>query len=136
MPRPGACLRPAVPALSVLVIEGNADLHEMYSAMLREAGYVVRGARCAGEAVAAIVEARPDVAVLALGISGGVARVLEALGPPVPPALPARSRSVPLVLASGIRDLPELAGALGAVFVAKPFGRDELLQAVQRAIAN
>lgn len=109
----------------VLVIEDNADLRDMYAEILAIGGHSARAVETAEEALAAIASARPDVAVLDLGIAGGAEPVVEALrqGPPVA-----------LILASGARDLAERAAALGAAHLQKPFAPDQLLQAVDRAV--
>lgn len=117
-------------AISVLVIESNDDLREVCALILRGAGYAVRSARVAPEAVAAIAAKRPDVTVLALGIPGGATPVVEALD------ASGEGERAPLVLASGARDLHEHAETLGAVYVSKPFVPDQLLQAVQRAMSG
>jgi two-component system, NtrC family, nitrogen regulation response regulator NtrX len=111
---------------TVLVIEDNADLREMYAEILGMGGHAVRGVETASEALAAIEEQRPDVAVLDLGISGGSDPVIEALKSPA-------AGPVALILASGARDLAERAREVGAVWLQKPFGPEKLLEAVERA---
>jgi CheY-like chemotaxis protein len=120
----------------VLVIEDNADLRDMYAEILAIGGHAARAVETADEALAAIASARPEVVVLDLGIAGGPDPVVEALrtGPldemGVPPKPPA------LILASGARDLAERAAALGAAHLQKPFAPEQLLQAVDRAVAK
>lgn len=112
----------------MLVIEDNADLRDMYAEILGMGGHSVRGVETASEALAAMNEARPDVAVLDLGIAGGPDKVIEALQSPAP-----GDGGVALILASGARDLVERANALGALWLQKPFGPEKLLEAVERA---
>jgi DNA-binding NtrC family response regulator len=110
---------------SVLVIEDNADLRDMYAEILAIGGHAARAVETAEEAITAIAAARPEVVVLDLGIAGGSEPVVQALraGPPVA-----------LILASGARDLAEQAAALGAAHLQKPFAPDQLLDAVERAV--
>lgn len=111
----------------VLVVEDNADLREMYAQILEMSGYEVVGAETAADALASIGAQRPEVAVLDLGVAGGVEAVLAALRPP--PA-------VGLILASGAPDLAERAAALGAAWLQKPFGPELLVAAVERALLD
>jgi DNA-binding response OmpR family regulator len=111
---------------SVLVVEDNADLRDMYQEILTISGHVVRLAETAAEALAALAAERPTVLLLDLGIAGSIAPLLEAAGP-----------ETRLVLASGARDLPERAVALGAAaFLLKPFGPEQLLAAVEGVTAT
>jgi two-component system nitrogen regulation response regulator NtrX len=107
---------------SVLVVEDSADLRDMYLEILSLDGHAVRAAETAAEAIAAIGAERPAVVVLDLGIAGGVAELLATLGP-----------GPQVILASGARDLPERAAALGAAFLLKPFAPEQLLAAVADA---
>lgn len=111
----------------VLVIEDNADLRDMYAEILAIGGHSARAVETADEALAAIAAARPDVVVLDLGIAGGPDPVVEALRAGSP---------VALILASGARDLAERAAALGAAHLQKPFAPEQLLSAVDRAMAG
>lgn len=120
-------------AISVLLIESNDDLRDMCSLILSDAGYVVRSVRIAPEAVAAIFEARPDVAVLEPSIPGGATEVMAALHPTMESG---GGERVPLVWSSGARDAHEDASALGAVHLAKPFAPAELIKAVERALSR
>ena len=108
--------------LSVLVVEDNADLRDMYQEILALGGHSVRLAETAGEALTALAAERPDVVLLDLGIAGGVATLLESIG-----------AGTPIILASGARDLPERATALGAAaYLLKPFGPEQLIDTVER----
>ena len=107
---------------TILVVEDNADLREMYQEILSMVGHTVRSAETAAEAIAALSAERPAVLVLDLGIAGGVEPVLAAAG-----------TRVGVILASGARDLPQRAAALGAAeSLLKPFGPEQLLAAVER----
>jgi DNA-binding response OmpR family regulator len=67
------------------------------------------------------------VVVLDLGIAGGVEPVLDALRGDPP---------VHVILASGARDLPERAAAIGATYLQKPFGPEQLLQALTDVLSS
>jgi DNA-binding response OmpR family regulator len=107
---------------AVLVVEDSADLRELYQEILAIEGHAVRAAEDAAEAMVAASAERPDIVVLDLGIAGGVDRLLAALGP-----------GVTVILASGARDLPERAAAIGATFLLKPFQPEHLVAAVANA---
>jgi len=110
---------------SVLVVEDNADLREMYAEILGMSGHSTRAVETAEDALAAIAAERPRIVLLDLGIVGGVEPVFAALreGP-----------RVSVILASGARDLAERAMTLGAAYLLKPFAPDDLLAAVERAV--
>jgi two-component system nitrogen regulation response regulator NtrX len=111
---------------TVLVVEDNADLREMYAQILEMTGHEVVSAETAAEALVAIPAKKPEVAVLDLGVAGGVDAVVEALR--TPPA-------AGLILASGAPDLAERAAAVHAAWLLKPFGPEVLVEAVERALA-
>ncbi len=111
--------------VSVLVVEDNADLRDMYQEILSLSGHEVRLAETAAEALAALAVELPTVLLLDLGIPGTITPILEAVAP-----------ATRLVLASGARDLPERAAALGAAaFLLKPFGPEQLLAAVEAVVS-
>ena len=111
---------------SVLLVEDNADLRELYQDILSMGSHATRSAETADEALAALAVGHLDVLVLDLGISGGFEPVLVALR-----ARPELAR-VKVILASGARDLVEQAQAWGTTYLQKPFGPDKLLAAVER----
>ena len=97
----------------------------MYEEILAFDGHAVRTAETTAEAIAAAKTERPEVVVLDLGIAGDVSELLAALGP-----------DARVILASGARDLPERAAALGAAFLLKPFAPEQLQVAVAAAAAK
>lgn len=107
---------------SVLVVEDNDDLRDMYQEILSIDGHGVRAAETAAEALHALAEQPPEVLILDLGIAGGIDDVLKT----------AAARRLPVILASGARDLPERAAAAGAAYLLKPFGPEQLLDAVRK----
>ena len=110
---------------TVLVVEDNADLREMYREILDMGGHAAQLTETVGEALGALSGARPDIVLLDLGVSGDLAALQSALG---------GSR---LILASGARDLPERAATLGAAaYLQKPFTPEQLLLAVDRVVVS
>lgn len=112
---------------SVLVVEDNADLRDMYAEILSLGRHTTRTVETAAEAIAALAAGRPDVVVLDLGIAGGVEPVMAAL------RATSELSGVRVILASGARDLVERAQTLGTAYLQKPFAPELLLEAVQRA---
>jgi len=110
---------------NVLIIEDSADVRDLYLEILSVDGHTVRAAETAAEGIAAAKAERPEVVVYDSGIAGDVAELLAALGP-----------DARLILASGARDLPERAAALGAAYLLKPFVPERLLEAVAAAAAK
>ncbi len=110
---------------SVLVVEDNADLRDMYQEILTGLGDCsVRVAETAADALAALAVEHPDVVLLDLGIAGDFAALLAAIGAGGPTRV---------IVASGARDLAERAAALGAAaYLLKPFPPEALLAAVAR----
>ncbi len=106
-----------------LLVVQHGDQGEMFEEILRSAGHTTRRAETAAEAVKAIQAERPEVVTINLGIDGGVEPVFAALQGEPP---------VPVLIASGARDVAERADALGLPYLAKPFTSEDLLQAVGR----
>lgn len=98
----------------------------MYQEILSIGGHTISLAETAAEALAAISQARPDVILLDLGIAGGVDAVV------------ASARAEPqarVILASGARDLPEKAEAIGAAaHLTKPFMPEQLLVTLEKVL--
>jgi CheY-like chemotaxis protein len=119
-------------AKTILVIDDDLDIQRLLAVTLRAAGYETV---FAGDGVSAIAEARkhrPDLIVLDLGLPAGDGyTVLERLQ-----RMPALA-FVP-VIAVTARDPStnkERVLSAGAVdYVQKPFERDEIVAAVQRAL--
>ncbi len=107
---------------SVLIVEDNADLREMYQEILAMGGHTTSVAENAGDGLSELTNGRADVVVLDLGISGPVAALIEAV----------QKASGRIVLASGAKDLPERAASLGAAaYLQKPFTPELLLSTVE-----
>ncbi len=100
----------------------------MYQEILSFGGHTISLAETAAEALAALAQSRPDIVLLDLGIAGGVDAVVASV------------RAQPgtrVILASGARDLPERAEALGAAaHLTKPFLPDQLLSMLDRVLES
>ena len=87
----GAMLPPAVAAApgagqSVVLVEDNADTRDTMRSLLAAYGYTVKAAATGPEGVACVVETRPDLAIVDIGLPGldgfeVARRVRAALGP-------------------------------------------------------
>jgi DNA-binding NtrC family response regulator len=111
---------------SVLIVEDNADLREMYQEILAMSGHTTCLAENAGEAITELASSQADVVVLDLGIAGPVPALIDAV----------RAVGGRIVLASGAKDLPERAAALGAAaYLQKPF-TPELLSETVSSVAK
>jgi CheY-like chemotaxis protein len=114
---------------SVLVVEDNADLRDMYQEILSGLGDCsVRVAETVADALAALAVERPAVVLLDLGIPGDFPALHTALRD---------GDGTRVIVASGARDLPERAAALGAAaYLLKPFTPEALLEAVDRVVGS
>jgi DNA-binding response OmpR family regulator len=111
----------------VLIVEDEADLANLLSDVLQDAGYDVV-LTTGSAAVNRAVDLRPNLILMDYvmpGLNGGaiIAQMREALEDKLPP----------LVLVSGRPEIANLAGQAGAdAYLRKPFGVDELLTLVSR----
>ncbi len=111
---------------NVLLVDDEPDVREIAADLLSDAGYQVRAAAGAAEALALLATAPADVLVLDLampGISGAeLARQVRALHP-----------GLPVLFLTGHADrLPDASVPV----LRKPYSRAALLEAVARAIAS
>lgn len=114
---------------SVLFVDDEPDIRELGAQMLRRAGYTVHVADGGPAAVELVRSGTPlDLAVIDVRMPGmdGIEtmQALRALRP-----------QIPTILVSGQEraDGARIAGS-GAEFLSKPFRRDELLDALERAL--
>jgi two-component system KDP operon response regulator KdpE len=102
---------------SVLILEDEANLLEVLVMHLGEAGYAVRGAADAAQALAALQGGGIGLAIIDVGAHGlTVARA-------------AQSRNVPIILTSGRPVFFEI-GGIGDI-LRKPFSLTDLLHRVE-----
>jgi DNA-binding response OmpR family regulator len=119
----------------VLLVEDHDDARELYSTVLREAGYEVAEAETIAQAEAHVRERRPDVVVLDCRLPDGDG--LGLLERWRRKATPMIEVPVIVVTASGMRQDVEAALLAGAdVFVPKPCPANVLVLHVERAIAR
>ena len=118
----------------VLVVEDEAGVRELLSLVLSTAGYQVVVAESALGVVERVRRQRPAALVLDLGlpyVSG--AHLLATLREDPDPAV----REVPVVIVSALTEaLPPARRAQVSAVLAKPFAMDDLVSAVQGAIAR
>jgi CheY-like chemotaxis protein len=111
----------------VLVVDDEPDIRATVSAMLEIEGYDVDEAANGADALHAIEQRAPDLILLDMRMpildGWGFARELRLRGHPIP-----------IVVMTAARDAARWAGEIAASsFVAKPFGFDDLITAVERA---
>jgi CheY-like chemotaxis protein len=119
-----------MPDVRVLVVDDEPGIRETVTAMLEIEGYDVAEAKDGADALAQVEARQPDVILLdmRMPVLDGWAFAAE---------LRARGLAIPIVVMTAARDAARWAGEIAATaFVAKPFGFDDLLQAVERARAT
>lgn len=116
-----------MPELLVLVVDDEADIRATVAAMLQIEGYEVAEAVNGADALAAVERDLPDVILLDMRMP-----VLDGWG--FAAELRRRGHRIPIVVMTAARDAARWAGDIAAAaFVAKPFGLDDLVTAVERA---
>lgn len=115
-----------MPDLHVLVVDDEPDIRATVAAMLEIEGYLVAEAANGADALARVEERVPDVILLDMRMP-----VLDGWG--FASELRRRGHRVPIVVMTAARDAAHWAGEIAAAaFVAKPFGLDDLIGAVER----
>ena len=115
---------------TVLVVEDDHDIAALLTLLLRRGGYTVDVRHDGRRALAAVVDERPDLVLLDLGLPDltgwQVLRLLRA------------SSDVPVLLVTGQADAVdrERAAALGAGLLPKPFRSGDLLSRVEAAMTG
>jgi CheY-like chemotaxis protein len=116
-----------MPELHVLVVDDEPDIRATVAAMLEIEGYTVAEAANGADALAAIERNRPDLILLDMRMP-----VLDGWG--FAEESRRRGHRIPIVVMTAARDAARWAGEIAATaFVAKPFGYDDLIRAVERA---
>jgi len=114
--------------LRVLIVDDEPDIRATVSAMLEIEGYAVAEAANGADALAAVETEPPDVILLdmRMPVLDGWAFAAE---------MRRRSHAIPIVVMTAARDAARWAGEVAAVgYVAKPFGYDDLIAAVEEAV--
>ncbi|HEX6506820.1 MAG TPA: response regulator [Chloroflexota bacterium] len=109
---------------SILIVEDNVDMAEIYQETLTAQGYTVKVAQSGKEALESLNVQRPDVVVMDLTLPDmGWSKVLSAAREL------SRSHEVKLILVSGRHDLADIARDSGAfAHLQKPFDLQELIK--------
>ena len=116
-----------MPEVRVLVVDDEPGIRATVLAMLEIEGYAVAEAMNGAEALAAVESDPPDVILLDMRMP-----VLDGWG--FAKELRLRGHRTPIVVMTAARDASRWAREIAATaFVAKPFGYDDLLRAVERA---
>jgi CheY-like chemotaxis protein len=124
MPRE-ARRRPPMREVTVLVVDDEPDIRATVSAMLEIEGYHVAEAANGADALQVLDEHSPDVILLDMRMP-----VLDGWG--FAAELRRRGHRTPIVVMTAARDAAHWAAEIAAAaFVAKPFGFDDLIDAVE-----
>jgi len=115
-----------MPDVRVLVVDDEPDIRATVSAMLEIEGYQVAEAANGADALHAVEQNAPDVILLDMRMP-----VLDGWG--FAAELRRRGHRMPIVVMTAARDAAHWAAEIAAsAFVAKPFGFDDLVTAVER----
>ena len=115
----------------ILLVEDNRDIADLLAVVLRREGHLVRIARDGQEGLRLLRERTPELALLDVEMP-----VLT--GPEMASRMflhDAGEEEVPIVLLSGVADLPLVAAAVGTpYFLGKPYQLKEVLALVALAL--
>jgi len=116
-----------MPDIRILVVDDEPDIRATVSAMLEIEGYNVAEASNGAAALAAIEQRLPDIILLDMRMP-----ILDGWG--FAAELRRRGHQTPIVVMTAARDAARWARDIAAAaFVAKPFGYDDLISAVESA---
>jgi len=118
-------------ALDILVVDDEADIRELVSAILEDEGFEARVAHDCDSALAAMEARRPSLLVLDIWLQGSRLDGLEVLD-----LVRRRHPDLPVVVISGHGNVETAVSAIkrGAQdFIEKPFKADHLIHVVNRA---
>jgi CheY-like chemotaxis protein len=116
-----------MPEVRVLVVDDEPDIRATVSAMLEIEGYAVEEAMNGADALAAVERDPPDLILLDMRMP-----ILDGWG--FAAELRRRGHGTPIVVMTAARDAARWAAEIAAAaFIAKPFGYDDLIQAVEAA---
>lgn len=114
------------PDLCVLVVDDEPDIRATVSAMLEIEGYRVMEATNGADALAAVERGAPDLILLDMRMP-----VLDGWG--FADELRRRGLRIPIVVMTAARDAATWAAEIAASdYLAKPFGFDDLISAIER----
>jgi CheY-like chemotaxis protein len=116
-----------MPELRILVVDDEPHIRATVLAMLEAEGYDVVEATNGAEALTVVEAGAPDLVLLDMRMP-----VLDGWG--FAAELRRRGHAVPIVVMTAARDAARWASEIAApAFLAKPFGFDDLITAVERA---
>jgi two-component system nitrogen regulation response regulator NtrX len=118
-------------ALEVLIVDDEQDIRELVAGVLEDEGYATRTAGDSTEALSALADRRPSLALLDVWLQGSKLDGLELLE-----EIKRRDPTLPVLMISGHGNLDTAVAAIrrGAMdFIEKPFQTEKLLHLVARA---
>jgi two-component system, NtrC family, nitrogen regulation response regulator NtrX len=118
-------------ALDILIVDDEQDIRDLVSGVLEDEGFTTRTAADSGEALQALSERRPSLALLDVWLQGSKLDGLQLLE-----EIKRRDPSLPVLIISGHGNLDTAVAAIrqGAVdFIEKPFEASHLVHLVNRA---
>lgn len=114
-----------MPEARVLVVDDEPDIRATVAAMLEIEGYEVTEATNGADALASVEAACPDLILLDMRMP-----VLDGWG--FAAELRRRGHETPIVVMTAARDAAQWAAEIAApAYLAKPFGYDDLIRAVE-----
>src|SRR5919106_1177364 len=118
-------------ALDILIVDDEQDIRDLVSGVLEDEGFSTRTAADSGEALQALADRRPSLALLDVWLQGSKLDGLQLLE-----EIKRRDPTLPVLMISGHGNLDTAVAAIrqGAVdFIEKPFEAGKLLHLVGRA---
>lgn len=118
-------------ALEILIVDDEKDIRELVAGVLEDEGYECRTAGNSDDALAAISERRPTLALVDVWLQGSKLDGLELLE-----EIKQRDPTIPVLVISGHGNIDTAVAAIrkGATdFIEKPFEAEKLLLMVERA---
>jgi two-component system nitrogen regulation response regulator NtrX len=118
-------------ALDILIVDDEQDIRELVAGVLEDEGYSTRTAADSTEALQALVDRRPSLALLDVWLQGSKLDGLQLLE-----EIKRRDPTLPVLVISGHGNLDTAVAAIrqGAVdFIEKPFEAEHLVHLVARA---
>jgi PAS domain S-box-containing protein len=114
---------------TILVVEDEPAAARVLEIMLQRAGYAVAVAASLGEARLTLESVRPAAVLLDVHLPDGS-------GLDLAEELAIRTSPIPVVVLSGRGPAADLVGAPVAVWLMKPFAKEQLLRAVRRVLGS
>ncbi len=118
-------------ALDILIVDDEQDIRELVSGVLEDEGFSTRTAANSSEALQALADRRPSLALLDVWLQGSKLDGLQLLE-----EMKKRDPTLPVLMISGHGNLDTAVSAIrqGAVdFIEKPFEASKLVHLVSRA---